>query len=459
MSTLTQYWSDEAARIQAVLTTVRADKATTLDNWQKARKNLRDLADTVETAKAAVEGIRKKLAAIPTPADGDPLLVQLNHELIALREAGAIQAKTEWMAQTLQAQLTQLEVREAALVADADAAKTQAEQALKAAAERVRIGTALTAGVWKDIATDAAKALTDFAATATARVEASFPASDPTKPLLLERVRARRDLARALVTGQRSNLTAAFNASHDALAKAQAAFDQAWADVRAYLDLAPRMADDRLTLKALASLPAPNPPATLPILTPAQHQMLHNAAKIGARETTLALLKKVDVLDEAVRAAQAAYDDAYNKAIALKPDATLADLHAADLKTPLETLTKAISDRNVEEGKLKADAGYADLQAWITALPDTLLDALDQLDIAKARLTTLKGAPVATDLLATLAAKETDLVTALAANRLALRKQAAAERGWQASEDALGAAQTAAPRLARAAVRGTAFAL
>ena len=44
---------------------------------------------------------------------------------------------------------------------------------------------------------DAAKALTDFAAVATSRVEASFPADDLTKPVLLERVRARRDLAQA----------------------------------------------------------------------------------------------------------------------------------------------------------------------------------------------------------------------------------------------------------------------
>lgn len=459
MSTLTQYWSDETTRIQTALAAVRAERATTQSDWQSARQSLRTLADTLQTAYAAVAEIRKQLAAIPMPADGDPLLQQLSLELIALNTAQAAQAKAEWLVQRLQAQLARLEAHEAALQAELSDAKAQADQATKAADERQRIATALTTGIWKNVATDAAKALTDFAATATSRVEASFPASDPTKPLLLERVRARRDIAKALANGHAGNTQTAFDASHDALAKAGAAFDKAWADVRAYFDLSPRMADDRLALKSLASLPAPNPPTTLPILTPAQHKVLHDATKIAARETTLALLKAVDDLDETVRAAQATYDDAYNTAIAAKPDDSLAALLAGDLKVPKQNLDKAIADRATADAALKASAGYADLQSWIAAIPDTLWEALEQLDTAKSRLGTLKGPPVAAALLATLATKETDLVTALSAARLAQRKQAAAERGWRMSQDALAAAQATAPRLARAAGRGTAFAL
>lgn len=459
MSTLTQYWSDETTRIQAALAAVRAERSTTQAGWQAARQTLRTLADTIETANAAIAAIRKQLAAIPTPADGDPLLVELSQKLIELNDAQATQAKAELAVQQGQAGLSRLQAREEALLADLAEAKAQAEQATKAAQERQRIATALTTGVWKTVATDAAQALSDFAAVATSRVEASFPADDPTKPVLLQRVRARRDLAQAAITGLRSNTQAAFDASHDALAEAHAAFDKAWADVRAYFDLAPRMADDRLTLKALASLPAPNPPLTLPILTPAQHAVLHNAAKIAGRETTLALLKLVDEQDEKVRDAQAKYDKAYQLAIAAKPDDSLADLHAADLMTPLQDLNKALADRTIAEGNLKTAPGYADFQAWIAAIPDTLWEALVQLDTAKARLTTLKGPPVAADLLATLATKENDYVTALSAARLAQRKQAAAERGWQMAADALAAAQATAPMLARAAGRGTAFAL
>lgn len=459
MSTLTQYWSGEVTRINTALTSVRADLATRRANWQAARQTLRTASDDVQTATFALADIRKKLAAIPLPADGDPLLIALSDTLVALHEAQSGQVKAEWLAQTLKAQIMRLEAREAALVADLVEAKAASTQAIASAADRKKVIDALSIGAWKTVATDATKALVDFGATATSRVEVSFPAKVPATPLLLPRIRARRDLTRALQGGQIATAAAAHAASHDTLGQAQDAFDQAWAAVRAYFDLTSRVADDRLSLKALASLPAPNPPSTYPILTPAQHNRLHDPLKLTARETTLGLLKDVDLLDEAVRAAQAAYDAAYNVAIAAKPDASLADLHATDLKTPLKNLNKAIGDRTLAENTLTADGGYADLQAWIAAIPDTLWDALEQLDTAIARLTQLKGPPVATDLIATLATKETELVAALDAARLAQRQQAAAERGWQASQDALAATQDTAARLARSAARTTVFAL
>jgi len=460
MSTLTTYWSDEVTRINTALTAVRADLATRRSNLLAARQALRDATDAIKAQNDALTDIRKKLALIPSPADGDPLLVALSTALIALAKAQSDQVKADLSAQSLKAQVVQLEVREPALVAELAEANTQATKATTTAADRKKITDALSTGVWKTIATDAAKALTDFSATATSRVEVSFPAKVPASPVLLPRIRARRDIAKALLAGQSTIAATAYTASHDALGKAQQAYDKAWADVRAYFDLAPRMADDRLALKALASLPAPNAgTSTYPILTPAQQARLHDATKITARETTLALLAAVDTLDETVRAAQAAYDDAYNTAIAAKPDASLADLLLADLKTPLKDLNKAIGDRTVAENKLTADAGYADLQAWIAAIPDTLWDALEQLDSAKARLTTLKGAPVGTDLIATLVSKESDLATALTAARLAQRKQAAAERGLQASQDAVAATQDTALRLARSAARSTLLAL
>ena len=456
MSTLTPYWSDEVTRINTALTAVRADLATRRSNLLAARQALRDDTDAIKVQTDALTDIRKKLALIPSPADGDPLLVALSTALIALAQAQSDQVKADLSAQQLKAQAAQLEAREAALVADLAEAQAQATKATNTAADRKKITDALSTGVWKTIATDAAKALTDFSTTATSRVEVSFPAKDPMAPVLLPRIRARRDLAKALLTGQSTIAASAYTASHDTLGNAQQAYDKAWSDVRAYFDLAPRMADDRLVLKALASLPAPNPgTSTYPILTPAQQARLHDATKITAREATLGLLLAVDTLDEAVRATKAAYDDAYNTATVGKPDASLADLQAADLKTPLKNLNKAIADRTVAEGKLTADAGYADLQAWIAAIPDTLWDALDQLDGATARLTTLKGAPVGTDLIATLASKESDLVTALTAARLAQRQQVAAERGLQASQDALAAIQDTALRLGRAAARST----
>jgi hypothetical protein len=450
MSTLTPYWSDEVSRINTASSAAQAELSTMRSDVQAARQALRDATDEIKKQNDLLVVIRQKLALIPSPADGDPLLVALSNALIALAKAQSDQVHADLLARTLQAQNKRLDTRVADLANELADAKAQAGKAADSAADRQKVIDALSIGAWKTVATEATKALVDFGAIATSRVEASFPASNPATPVLLPRVRARRDIAAKLAQGQQDVADAAFTASHDALAQAQQAFDQAWADVRAYFDLTSMLAADRLTLKSLASLPAVNP-----ILTPAQQARLHDASKIADRETALGLLKAVDVLDEAVRSTQAAYDDAYNKAIAAKPDASLADLQATDLKTPLKNLNKALADRSAAEGALTSDGKYADLQAWIAAIPDTLFNALDQLDSATARLNQLKGPPVATDLIATLASKETDLVTALTAARLAQRQQAAAERGWLASQDKADATQDAVQRLASVAARST----
>lgn len=459
MSTLTPYWSDEVTRIKAALSAARLAGKTARDQWQKAREALRKASDLVQTRTVALAAVRKQLAGIPMPADGDPVLVQFSDALIALNEAQSTQAKADRDVQLRKAQSAQSDVREAALVADLTEAQAQLAQAVAQAADHLKVTDALSTGLWKTVATEATKALLDFAPTATARVELSFPSSDPALKYLLTRVRARRDLAKAWVQGDGDVAVDAYTASHDTLGLAQQAYDTAWRDVRAYFDLAQRWADDRLTLKALASLPAPNPPDTLPILTLAQHKRLHDPAKLGPRETTLALLKVVDDKEESLRVAQAAYDTAYNAAIAAKPDASLADLQAGDLKTVLKAVTDKTQERDDAHDLLWANVGHGELQAWLAAIPDTLLDALDQLDNAVSRLGKLKGPPVASDLLATLATKETELVTALGLARLAQRKQAAATRGWQASVDTLAVAQDTAVRLARAAARGTDLAL
>lgn len=458
MSTLSTYWSDEVTRIKATLAATRLELASARQAGIASRQTLRDTSALVQTRSEALVVIRKLLGGIPVPADGDPLLAQLSDALIALSDAQSQQAKAERSAQALKAKAALLEARETALVADLAQAEAQGAKAVAAAADRQKVADALSTGLWQTVAVDAAQALSDFAATATSRVESSFPTSDPAAKYLLTRIRARRDLVRTQLSEQATVVAAAHTASHDALGQAQQAHAQAWAKVRAYIDLAPRWADDRLTLKALASLPAPNPP-TFPILTPAQHKRLHDPVKLGPRETTLALLKAVDDKEEALRLAQAAYDTAYHAAIAAKPDASLTDLHAGDLKTVLKAVTDKTTERKDAQDLLRADPGYGDLQAWLAAIPDTLWEALDQLDTAVASLNKLKGPPVAADLLATLATKETALVSALSAARLAQRQQDAAERGLQAALDAQTAAQDTAVRLARAAARSTVYAL
>ena len=460
MSTLTQYWIDEASRLDQTLGAVRTEAAAARLAQAAAQAQSRIAADTVRVASDAVAVARKALAGIPTQADGDPLLSVMSQALIAWHEALHAQASADLTLQSAKAEVERLQTLDTAL--QQELAEVKAAQLLdsKAALQRAAAVASLKAGgAWADLAADAAQALSDFEAGARSRVEGEFPSNAAPEKDFLTRVRARRALVLDSAVQAQDVATTSATASTAALAQAQRQFDQAWQAVRSLVETAPRLADDRDTLARLAALPAPHPtaPVSYPILTPAQHDELFDASLKSAREDALSDLAIADKAEDDWRQAQSDYDKALNAALKAHPDKTVAELNAAEVQAEFDALDDAVTERSDKRADLIADAtAYATLQAWFAAVPELLWDTLEQLDNAIARLNVFKGAPTPAQRLQDLADRETDLVTALTAARLAVRTQRVAE---QATLRALGQAQAeqaTAVRRAKAASRDTA---
>ena len=460
MSTLTQYWIDEAGRLDQALGAVRTDTGIARLAQAAAQTQSRLAADAVRVASDTVAVARKALAGIPTPADGDPLLLAMSNALVAWHEALHAQAGADLALQSTKAEVERLQALEAALLLDLTEVKAAQQLESKASLQRAAAVVALSAGgTWATLAADAAQALSDSEAGARSRVEGEFPTNATANKNFMGRVRARRALVLDSASQAQDVATTGQAASTTALALAQRQFDQAWQAVRSLVDTAPRLADDRDTLVRLAALPAPHPtaPISYPILTPPQHDALFDASLKSAREAVLVKLAAADDAEKDWRKAQSVYDKALNAALKANPAKTVTELNSAEVKTEFDDLTAKAGARTTKRGELTSDAAaYATLQAWFAAVPDLLWDTLDHLDNAIARLNVFKGAPTPAQRLQDLVARETDLVTALTAARLAARTQRIAE---QATLRALGqsqAEQATAVRRAKAASRDTA---
>ncbi len=425
MPTLTQYWNDEASRLDLALVAEQASLATLRNALTLAQASQRAAADAARSQADAVAAARRALAAIAMPADGDPLLVRMEDALIGLAAARVALANGELAVQRLRADVAARQGRAGALASELAEARRMLGQATQDAATRTTMGDALTTGSLAGLAADAAAALTGFGADARARVEGEFPASGTAAKDFLKRVRARRAIIEASATSAAGVETAAFTASHAALAQAQRAFDTALQAVSARFQAGSALAADVATLERLAALPVAVPPTSFPVLTPWQHARLHDASRKSAREAALAKLKAVDDAQLALRSAQASYDQALHAAMQAEPDATPAQLDATTLSVQRAALDGKAAD--LEAARTAVDAGErASLQAWFAAVPDALWEALESLDSALARLTLLSGPPAAATLLADLDAAEAALASALSAARLTQRKAAGA---------------------------------
>ncbi len=463
MTTLTDHWTSTLVDLDAALAVTRADLTDRRQALSTAQATQRAQNDVVRAASDLVAAARKALAGIPMPADGDPLLVQMSKALVEWRQAQAAAVRAELAQQAVRADLAWLEAREARLQAELTQAKAVLGRIEREATDRQKAADALTTGPWANLAVDATQALTDVEATARARVEGEFPSSATQSKDFLRRVRARKALVTASAAHAVEVEALAFTASHDALALAQRQFDQAWQAVRGVLEAAPRLKDDRALLARLAALPAPQPatatdPARYPIVTPAQHDTLFNPTLKTVRENALAKLKTADDADAAARTAQATYDKALQAAIKAHPHKTRTELDATVVAAELGTLTGKQDELKAARKALEVDdlEGYKALQAWFAAVPDALWEALDQLDATVAQLTALKSPPTPATLLADLAAREADLVTALSAARLAQRTEVAAREAAQRAAALLQAEQATAAAHALAVSRGTA---
>lgn len=455
MATLTQYWSDEVTRIGAALATAQASVATLRSAVLAAEADQRSAAEAERSQSAALAAARRALAAIAMPADGDPLLAAMESALVALRAAQAARAQGEYQRLVLRTQLDQAEQSAARLASALTAAQQALARETAAAAARQDLVDLLTTGSLANLASDAADALTNFQATATARVAGEFPTSATASEDFLGRVRARRALVKAIADSAAGVETAAYSANHPALDAAQRDFDAAVVAVQAVADAAAQLAADNATLSELAALPAPNPPTSYSILTRWEHDLLHDASKKTQRETTLGVLTAVDAARSAVIAVQVAYDTARNAALKAEPDKTPAQLDATTLSAQKAALDAKLDDLGGARDDYAAlpAADRAALDDWFAAVPDALWDALDSLDAAIARLERLKGPPSVASLVGAMNTAESTLEAALRAARLAQRQDLGGQAALVGATAQLAAQRDTVARRASAMVR------
>ena len=115
MATLTQYWNDEASRLELALAAEQATLATLRNALTLAQAAQRAAADAARDQADAVAAARRALAAIPMPADGDPLLVRMQDALIGLAAARVALANGELDVQRRRADLAARQGRAVAL--------------------------------------------------------------------------------------------------------------------------------------------------------------------------------------------------------------------------------------------------------------------------------------------------------------------------------------------------------
>ncbi|QNM98647.1 hypothetical protein [Chitinimonas koreensis] len=421
-TTLIGFWTDEVGRLDAALTAARGRLASTQAAEQVAIAAYAGSAAQLQAARDQVEAIRKQLAAIPLPADGDPLLIAMRDALIAWRQAGANHAANE----AAKRRLGEQRAADAARVNETAARLADARAALAAAQPAHDQRQAWAAAPLASYKSQAQAALTDFEAAARGKVEADFPSNADDKRSFIKRVRARRALADTLRANAAARAAAAlagntaWNESStrqiDKLAALQATFDAAVAALQAYAQTQPAVAQARDALKSLAELPGS-------ALTAAQKAVLisADATLTDAREDALEKLKTRDDKQAALDAADLAYQNALFAARAAEPDKTDAALRAADptLQTKFDAVGTLAGELGAAESALAADLPL--LSAWWVAVPDALWDRLDRLDAAVATLGPIKDATVA-DIKSAVVNAETALAAALDAASRERRK-------------------------------------
>ena len=446
--TLTSYWTDATARRTAALADLNIRLASARADLAAARTALAAAGTAARQQSDLIADLRRQLAAIPLPADGDPLLLAMGAALVALAQAGVDQADADLARQEAAARVARLEARQRAAAADLSAAQAGLKAETARAATRQAMVDLLTSGDLANLAADAGQALTDFEAGARAKVEAAFPANggDPAKDFL-SRVRDRRDLVWASAHAEAAVFAHVAGLADPALDQARAAYDAAWAALQKASLAAPRLAADRATLERLANLAGP-------LLTADEAAALKDPAKEADREDALTRLRAVDLAERARRTAQATYDQALADIRKTDPDTDQASLDGGALSTEHGAVVDAETALATARGALTpADRDL--LAAWFAAVPDSLWGTLEALDDAVEDLDELKN-PAPAALIDALANQEDLLVKALQAADLAARVDAALADARARAAAGQAAELDTAPRRARAMSRSAA---
>jgi hypothetical protein len=210
------YVQQRRVKLAAALDAAKLQLAQAQSNIDGERAKLESATTAFAALEVTIAGIRKKLSAIPTPADGDLLLAQLEQAIIDSRVQQAKLTAARIASLEAQAQADAAASEVATLSAEVASIDASLKKAEPAAADRDKLTAALD-GPLSSINADAAKALDETKASganykkAKKRIEDDFP-----KPLL-DRAMKRRDAAAARI----ASTTAARLAADDAVTKEQ----------------------------------------------------------------------------------------------------------------------------------------------------------------------------------------------------------------------------------------------
>lgn len=413
-ATLDGFWADETTRITALLVTARSDAATAATQESAAAANLTLAGQQFQDAKSRADAARKKLAGIPMPADGDPILMALRTAIADMRSASARQVSADGTLRARRAARAASAAAVAALAAQQALATANAKAATAGTALRLLWRSAATTAPLKDLPAAASAALTSWEAGARAKVEGDFPANaDPSKDFLT-RVRARRTLAAsvgfqaATIAADALQSAATWEESSTRESAKSAAlqrdFDAKSADLQAFIDAPARVKQAAEQLKALAE-------RVVSPLTASQKADLINLALVTQREEGLVLLKAIDDAQAALLAADEAYAKLLLATMLANPGKTEAELLAsvAALQAKKQDAAdgKAAMDTAAANGDYVAHEGA--LKHWFGAVPEALWEQLEALDAALADLAAVKATVPAT-LVSALDAAEDALV-------------------------------------------------
>ena len=384
---------------------IRLSKALTDINTERGKVEAATTAFAELEAKIAE--IRGKLSAVPTPADGDLLLAQLEKAIIDSRAKRAEITSAKIALTDAQAREVSASADVATFTGQLAAIDDLLKRAEPASTDRDKLIAALD-GPLASIKSDAAKAIDETKATGATFKKAKKRIEDDLPPSLLDRAVKRRDAASARITytttareaaekavrqeSDKNGLGVAASSALSALTRAEAAAREFVNSARSRFDQAnaalARVADKTvspLTPEQIARLNAPDP------LKKSRDDAATEEAKVEGLQQTLE--GKQEALDKALVDAKANPADATKQA----------------------AVVTAQGEVGTAQGNLDAaavaykGANAAIMNAWEAAAPDSIWRLLHEYAEA---VDTLKNMPDPAKLSKDLKDAEKDFVAA-----------------------------------------------
>jgi len=391
---LTEFADREVADLKAALLTATAAVTSSRAALLAADSALKAAADDLAKANAKLAEIRRKLALIGMPADGEPLLTELRDAIIDQRGKVAALAIADLAQAKAAARLAQAQSLLPALQTRLSAAEAAAKAAADAKKRRDKAIAEIAAEPLKDINQAATDALAspEYAA-AKMRIEGALPAplrgqAAARSQQALDAV-GRAEARQAAARAESDGLAEETGLATDTLPRLKRMEAGAEADLLRWVDGVPRrMTTAVAALKRLATLNAP--PLTA-----------EQKASIDADATARG---KAAQAEEKWDAARVKVEDTLN-ALEIKR----LELHAADPDVDTSTAEadpttaigklrekwdKATADFGTEDGKFTAAMRTA-MARWRAAVPDSLWLEAEAFLAADADLKQLKTASAA----------------------------------------------------------------